>query len=894
MSSVENGNFLSGVVEGFYGRPWTTDQRMRLFQLMNKLRLKHYMYAPKDDHKHRSYWREMYSVEEAEHLTSLIEAAKENNVQFIYALSPGLDITFSSAKEVTCLKRKLEQVKEFGCEVFALLFDDIDTDMCAADKEIFQSFAHAQVSVTNEVYQHLGQPLFLFCPTEYCGTRADPGVSSSEYLTTIGNKLLPDVHVLWTGPKVVSKTISTESILELNKVLKRPPVIWDNIHANDYDQKRLFLGPYCGRSTDLLPHLSGVLTNPNCEYEANFIPLHTLSAWCQSIGSPDGKKDVSESCSPAINADIKLETEGDATLSNSQHLGGYDPKVALKAAINDWMREFRLPISAAGKVLNRTFTFAPTPEPQGTVTGVTTCMSVTSTTDTVNNPNTPVSNQLLSEAQNALRVLEVNKLSVSTAPSDEKEEPMDTCNSEDDNKVICQDIQVPTKNSPAIPSTTATISSTASDVPMQLETVSSTKDSSGSENDRESPVNEPKVQATRDSQAKTDPLAEQPTFEDIELLVDLFYLPYEHGNKSVQMLEELHWLKTNAFHVTESKHLKDPTSEAVEWADRACKFSDSCQDVGRLGRRLVNIPNRSMLYELYPYVYDMRGVVSLLHSFVKWLVLGQVPQICCTYMQTSLTWCRSNYKELFMSGDLEPWIFRGGLSAEFQRMLPIDGATDLFTQKPPETVSNKIYTIRPYLPKDETDVYKVCRMTCDDGGDGTEIFTSHPDLVGDRFIGGFVNLSPEYCFVLEDESGVCGYVLAALDAKNYVKMYESGWIREMCAKYPKPATLKNHSPIEEMIISFHEHKTYLPDDLFTRYPSMLKIDVLPSVEDKSVVKNMLACALSALKANGSQGACAEVGVGDKNKIEFYSQLGFFEIPSADKTSDDVLILVRAM
>lgn len=38
--------------------------------------------------------------------------------------------------------------------------------MCAADKEVFSSFAHAQISITNEIYQYLGEPqTFLFCPT---------------------------------------------------------------------------------------------------------------------------------------------------------------------------------------------------------------------------------------------------------------------------------------------------------------------------------------------------------------------------------------------------------------------------------------------------------------------------------------------------------------------------------------------------------------------------------------------------------------------------------------------------------------------------------------------------------------------------------------------------------
>lgn len=58
------------------------------------------------------------------------------------------------------------QVKEFGCRSFSLLFDDIETEMCPADKQAFSSFAHAQVAITNAVYQHLGEPeTFLFCPT---------------------------------------------------------------------------------------------------------------------------------------------------------------------------------------------------------------------------------------------------------------------------------------------------------------------------------------------------------------------------------------------------------------------------------------------------------------------------------------------------------------------------------------------------------------------------------------------------------------------------------------------------------------------------------------------------------------------------------------------------------
>jgi len=38
-----------------------------------------------------------------------------------------------------------------------------------------------------------------------------------------------------------------------------------------------------------------------------------------------------------------------------------------------------------------------------------------------------------------------------------------------------------------------------------------------------------------------------------------------------------------------------------------------------------------------------------------------------------------------------------------------------------------------------------------------------------RLIGGFLTLSPEYCFIVEDEVGICGYALAALDGQQFEK-----------------------------------------------------------------------------------------------------------------------------
>lgn len=53
-------------------------------------------------------------------------------------------------------------------------------------------------------------------------------------------------------------------------------------------------------------------------------------------------------------------------------------------------------------------------------------------------------------------------------------------------------------------------------------------------------------------------------------------------------------------------------------------------------------------------------------------------------------------------------------------------------------------------------------------------------------VGGFLTLSNEYCFVVEDDTGICGYALAALDAQQFNKKLEIAWKPELCLKYPAP------------------------------------------------------------------------------------------------------------
>ncbi|XP_063237337.1 protein O-GlcNAcase isoform X2 [Bacillus rossius redtenbacheri] len=856
---TKNGNFICGVVEGFYGRPWTTEQRKDLFQKLKKWGMGAYLYAPKDDYKHRAYWRELYTVEEAEHLTGLISAAVEKGITFYYALSPGLDITYSSAKEVSALKRKLEQVSRFGCTAFALLFDDIEPEMSEADKEVFQSFAHAQVSISNEVFQHLGQPKFMLCPTQYCAARATPNVRNSEYLNTLGVKLAPEIDIMWTGQKVISRLLTVESIEEITDVLRRPPVIWDNIHANDYDQKRVFLGPYSGRSPDLIPKLRGVLTNPNCEYGANFVAIHTLAQWSRC--NVDGKRDPS--INDSVSADIKLETEAEdgtagedvpSTLSPNM----YHPRRALRNAIADWMAEFRRPRAAWGPIAKpQQVVAAAAPVP--IVPSVNTCMSLTTTTTTASLPSVNA-NQLHALAEVCGAVNGTSDSLVQPTPGP----VMNSLVSE--TKVICDPVLTPASHISLEPmdcnftpnGSPAHVLKNSDDVPMSDgEAVSPT---ASMQIDSSANTGSTMIVETSNPAEKSDKAL---THEDVALLCDLFYLPFEHGGQGVTLLQEFNWLKSNAHLVTQANQkCKDETKkpEVTEWFERAKRLEEMSKSVNTLFQHLTYVPNRELLYDLYPYVWDMRGVISLLNSYIKWLGFSK------------------GWKETFMSGEQEPWVFRGGLTADLQRLIPVDSGNDLFVYKPPDVPSSKIYTIRPYLPSDETQIYDVCRKTCLDGMDGTEQLGDHPNLAGDKLIGGFLTLSSEFCFVIEDEAGLVGYALAALDAKQFYKKLELSWIPEMCEKYPRTKEDgQESSKTDELVSWFHAFKGEVPEPVHAQHPSVLCCSLLCSVLDQSVAKRVMTCLLAALRANGSFGVYVPIHSQDRYTMEFYGKLGFTEL-----------------
>ncbi|XP_074517910.1 protein O-GlcNAcase isoform X2 [Halichoeres trimaculatus] len=800
----ERKQFLCGVVEGFYGRPWSLDQRKVLFQWMQCWGLNTYLYGPKDDLKHRLLWREVYSPEEEGQLRTLILEAKSRGLRFVYALSPGQDIVFSSACDLTLLKRKLRQVSDLGCQAFAILFDDIDHSMCQADTEAFSSFAQAQVTVTNEIYRFLGEPpIFLFCPTEYCSSLCSPSVSKSPYLQTVGEALLPNITVVWTGSKVISRRLSVDCLAEVKCVLQRAPLIWDNLHANDYDSRRLFLGPFKGREPRLRSHLRGLLLNPNCEFEANFVPLHTLGSWYRA--GKWGRKD--EECE-------------------------YCPDKALSAALRDWMEELNQPLQAGRQT------------PQTEKCGC-------KTSDRFDCP--PASRGPSSIAK--LPVLPLNSSSPPSSPTRSKR----LGDGKEGERMRTNQPHQPYQQLP-----------------------------------------EPRPEATfgkgRGKKAQGQGLCGGKGLlseTQVRLLIGLHYLPHEQGPSAHKMLQDLTWLKTNC-HLVGANSNKAPPQKIDEWRSRASRFLSLCEDIVQLHCSVVGGANRAVLYDLYPYVWDLRNTALVAKAFICWLdgrVLSDGSSLGS--WKNCFHWCGKSTGPEQQGRESEPWVFKGGVSGEVQMLLPIGSCSDLFTHPPPLYPTSRRYNIRPYQNKDKVELYRMVRQLYMRNQGGQESSAVHPDVIGDRCLGPCLALSPEYGFILEDELGVCGCVLGILDVRSFAKRCQASWLPAMRDKYP---TKGGHAYpyTQDLVKLMEEDQGEYPDSLLYHFPSQLRLDALPDLVDISISRTLLNALLAALKANGSQGVFCEVQPTDQQRLEFLTKLGFLEILRGEARSREGLVLGRLL
>lgn len=260
-----------GVVEGFYGTPWSHQARLRQLKFYGENKMNTYIYGPKDDPYHSApNWRLPYPEKEAVQLQELVKVAGENEVDFVWAIHPGQDIKWNQ-EDRDLLLAKFEKMYQLGVRSFAVFFDDISGEGTNPQKqaELLNYIDDNFVKVKSDV-----TPLIM-CPTEYNKSWSNP---KGNYLTTLGEKLNPSIQIMWTGDRVVSD-ITRDGINWINERIKRPAYIWWNFPVSDYVRDHLLLGQVYGNDTTIANEMAGFVTNPMEHAEASKIAIFSVASY---------------------------------------------------------------------------------------------------------------------------------------------------------------------------------------------------------------------------------------------------------------------------------------------------------------------------------------------------------------------------------------------------------------------------------------------------------------------------------------------------------------------------------------------------------------------------------------------------------------------------------------
>ena len=306
-----------GFIEGYYGNPWSTEDRVQLMKWGGYYKLNSYFYAPKDDPKHNAKWRELYSQEEIEtKIKPLAKAGNESKCRFVFALHPYMNnpIRYNSEDnyqaDLKVMQAKFAQVIEAGVRQIAILADDAGNvgsqnyirtlnDMTAWIKEMQKTYPDLKLTLP-------------FCTQEYM-------YNGESYYRDFPE----NVQIVMTGGRVWGEVSNNFTSTFTNNV-GRGPYMWINWPCTDNSKKHLIMGGY---ETFLQPgvdsqNIQGIVLNPMQQSEPSKVAIFGNA--CYSWNIWDSKEEANatwEDSFKYVDHNSAIETDASNALKElSKHM----------------------------------------------------------------------------------------------------------------------------------------------------------------------------------------------------------------------------------------------------------------------------------------------------------------------------------------------------------------------------------------------------------------------------------------------------------------------------------------------------------------------------------------------------------------------------------------------
>ena len=277
---------IRGFIEGYYGIPWSNEDRMSLMKFGGDFKMTSYVFAPKDDSYHKELWRELYPEDELNAIKEMVQVGIDSKCRFVWTAHPfmgGFDASRVD-EEIAALLNKFEQLYDAGVRQFGVLGDDVgslDRNVVIQIMNSVSEWAKAKGDVYDSV----------FCPAGYnhswqAGSYGQNYAELSDY----DQGFPEDVQIFWTGEAVCQpveqKTLDHFKTYRLPEGAseRRSPLFWLNWPVNDINGGRLMMGKGSLLNTDVnIEDLNGVVTNPMQEAEASKVAIFAVADYSWNV-----------------------------------------------------------------------------------------------------------------------------------------------------------------------------------------------------------------------------------------------------------------------------------------------------------------------------------------------------------------------------------------------------------------------------------------------------------------------------------------------------------------------------------------------------------------------------------------------------------------------------------
>lgn len=280
-----------GFIEGFYGTPWSHENRKSLMEFGGHNKMNTYIYGPKNDDYHTSKWREPYPANKLAELQELVNTGKKTGVEFVWAAHVGGKINLTNEQDIQALKDKFDQMYGIGVRQFAIFFDD-----SATNNTELVTFMNRMQREYIDTFDDV-KPL-IFCPQYY-----NKKNGNESYLRNLQN-FDERIQIMWTGDFVVSE-INQPVIDYIVNLIDRPVYIWWNYPVNDLGRSGMMhLGPSDALASNI-QNMSGFTSNPMNQAQASKVALYSIADYTWNSADYDSESSWHRGLSSIITDDEK-------------------------------------------------------------------------------------------------------------------------------------------------------------------------------------------------------------------------------------------------------------------------------------------------------------------------------------------------------------------------------------------------------------------------------------------------------------------------------------------------------------------------------------------------------------------------------------------------------------